>query len=130
MEDQKYKSGEDKGHYKVVNQHMVLGGSAWDMKMDAQYSIYRPERHIDQNDPKVHLYNLKQKQSEIVGVNKGDYKNIIFEYKRHQYYFNNINPMDGSLLNQPAWSKPDLFSESKNKTDDPFWYVELLRKQN
>lgn len=88
---------EKDGKYKVVNQFMQLGGSAWDMKMDGQYSIYRPERHLNPSDPKVHFYNLKQRQAEIVGVERGSYEKIVFDKIKKQYYFDGVNPMDGSL---------------------------------
>lgn len=95
------KTGEVKdkeGRYKVVNQFMVLGGSMNDAKMDGQFSVYRPERHINQSDTKVHLYNLKQKNSQLVGVKRGgEQKNIDFDYVKKQYYINGINPMDGSV---------------------------------
>lgn len=102
---------EKDGKYKVVNQFMQLGGSAWDIKMDGQYSIYRPERHIDPKDPKVHFYNLKQRQSEIVGVERGEYEKIIFDRNKKQYFFNGVNPMDGSVMGSMAQGTVD-FSQS------------------
>lgn len=99
------------GKYKVVNQFMQLGGSAWDMKMDGQYSIYRPERHLNPADPKVHLYNLKQRQAEIVGVERGSYEKIIFDKIRKQYYFDGVNPMDGSV-------KDAKFTQSSFETSE------------
>lgn len=89
--------------FKVVNQFMVLGGSAWDMKMDGQFSVYRPERHLNASNPKVHLWNLKQKEAEIVGVERGVTEGIELSVVNRQYYFDGINPMDGSV-------KPDKFS--------------------
>ena len=89
--------------YKVVNQFMQLGGTAWDMKMDGQFSIYRPERHIKPSDPKVKLFNLKIRQAEIVDVERGEWgeasegQKIEFNKRRKQYYFNGVNPMDGSM---------------------------------
>lgn len=104
IEDVKYKSGPDKGKYKVVDPSMVLGGAAWDMKMDGCYSIYRPERHLDPRDPKVHLYNFKQRKSEVVGASRGVYENIQFDAVRKQYYFNGVNPLSGEnkFKNSPS----------------------------
>jgi hypothetical protein len=101
------------GAFKVVNQFMQLGGSAWDIKMDGQYSIYRPERHLDPSDPKVHLYNLKQRQAEVVGVQRGSCENIEFIFKNKQYYFDSINPMDGSIKGQPKRNEPVDFTAPK-----------------
>jgi hypothetical protein len=108
---------EKDGKYKVVNQFMQLGGSAWDMKMDGQFSIYRPERHINPADPKVHLYNLKQRQAEIVGVERGSYEKIIFDKIKKQYYFDGVNPMDGSLRDQ-KFVQSNVF-ENKTKAPSP-----------
>lgn len=93
MTEQKEKDG----RYKVVNQFMQLGGSAWDINMDSQYSIYRPERHLDPNDPKVHFFNLKQRKAEIVGANRGVYEKIEFDFMKKRFYFDGICPIDGSL---------------------------------
>lgn len=93
MVDQKEKDGS----YKVVNQFMQLGGSAWDICMDGQYTIYRPLRHKDPNDPNVMFRNLKQRKQKIVGCKKGDYDKIVFDDLKNRYYFNGICPLDGSL---------------------------------
>lgn len=106
MQDVKEKDGK----YKVVNQFMVSGGAAWDNNMDAQYSIYRPERHLSPSDPKVHFYNLKQRKSEIVGARRGVYENITFDYKTKRYFFNQVCPLDGSL-------KPDRFAKKEGMMD-------------
>jgi hypothetical protein len=100
------------GRYKVVNQFMQLGGSAWDMKMDGQYSIYRPERHLNPKDPKVHFHNLKQRQAEVVGVERGSYEKIEFDFHKKQYYFDGINPMTGEV-------KPDKFKQGTVDYTEP-----------
>jgi predicted RNA-binding Zn-ribbon protein involved in translation (DUF1610 family) len=122
LDEVKEKTGDRKGAYKVVNQFMQLGGSAWDINMDSQYSIYRNNRHTDPNDPNVWFYNLKQREAEIVGVNKGDFKNIVYDFYRKQYYFNGVSPMDGSLSTfQPTPytppPKPKAPSSNKKKND-------------
>lgn len=82
--------------YKVVNQFMIAGGAAWDNNMDSQYSIYRPDRHINPADTKVHFHNLKQRQAELVGCNRGKYTQINFDPHRKRYFFDGICPLDGS----------------------------------
>lgn len=81
--------------FRVVDQFMQLGGAAWDMKMDGQYSVYRPNRHIDVTDPMVHLWCLKQRDGEIVGAERGVYERIVFDRIAKQYYFDNVNPITG-----------------------------------
>ncbi len=103
---------DQKSPFKVVNQFMVLGGSAWDMKMDAQFSVYRPERHIDPADNKVHLWNLKQKESEIVGVSRGVTEGIKLNRVKRQYTFDGINPMDGVDERNPLAATGLIFPTS------------------
>lgn len=100
---------EKDGRFKVVNQFMILGGSAWDMKMDGQFSIYRPERHLDPSNPKVHFHNLKQKQAQIVGVERGVTENIEFIFTKKQYWFDGVNPMTGEVRHKPAKPEETLF---------------------
>lgn len=110
---------EKDGRFKVVNQFMVLGGSAWDAKMDGQYSIYRPERHLSPKDPKVHFWNLKQKESQIVGVERGVCEGIEFAYTKKQYFFDGVNPLTGEVKLKPGEKKgPIDFSQSKPRDPD------------
>lgn len=124
MTDTKVGKGKDSA-FKVVDQFMQLGGSAWDMKMDGQYSIYRPERHIDPKDPRVQFYNLKQRQSEVIGVERGCYgrtedgQSIKFNRQKKQYFFNGVCPMDGSMspeLVKAGGNQADIFSAPKQET--------------
>lgn len=115
------------GSFKIVNQFMILGGSPWDTVMDGQYSIYRPKRHEPgkSNDPTVNFINLKQRDGEIVGVERGEYNNIFLERTMRQYYFDYVNPMNGSLHHSRVGKSQVIdFSQPKkeaNVTDDlPF----------
>jgi hypothetical protein len=85
------------GRYRVVNQFMVAGGAAWDNNMDSQYSIYRPERHLNPADPKVHFHNLKQRNSEEVLAKRGSYDDIKFDPLTKRYFFNGVCPLSGEL---------------------------------
>lgn len=98
MMDVKEKEGPKKGQFKVVTQFMQLGGAAWDIKMDGQFSIHRPYRHDNPRDPRVHFYNLKQKQSEVVGVERGVCEDVVFDPNQKGYYFDGINPMSGHKI--------------------------------
>lgn len=119
------------GKYKVVNQFMIAGGAAWDNNMDSQYSIYRPERHLNPSDTKVHFYNLKQRNAEEVLAKRGMYDHIRFDPITKRYFFNGICPLDGStyenvVSGRKAWNKtaPIDFTEPKkeevNQEDLPF----------
>lgn len=106
--------------YKVVTQFMVAGGQAWDNNMDAQYSIYRPERHINPADPKVHFFNLKQRNSEEVLAKRGEYTKIRFDPNTRRYFFDGYCPLDGSKAPEKFPSKAamqEAFSfESESRT--------------
>ena len=110
------------GAFKIVNQFMQLGGSAWDIVMDGQFSIYRPLRHDKASDTTVNFFNLKQRDAEIVGVNRGEYTKIKLEVTKRQYYFDDVNPMDGSLHPSKQGKTMDMqFKEPPPPTDDsPF----------
>jgi hypothetical protein len=83
--------------FKVVTQFHIAGGAAWDNNMDAQYSIYRPERHLNPRDPSVEFHNLKQRNSEEVGAQRGIVRGIKFDRLTHRYYFDGVCPLDGSF---------------------------------
>lgn len=101
------------GKYKVVNQFLQLGGSAWDIKMDSQYSIYRQERHLDPRSTKTTFFNLKQRQAEIVGVNKGEFSNIEFDFKKRRYYFDNVDVISGEFKDG-SQKQASIFSQQTN----------------
>jgi len=106
-------SGPNKGAFKVVTQFMQLGGSPWDMKMDGQFSTHRPYRHKYPNDPHVHYYNLKQRDSEIVGAERGVYKKIELDKHKRQYYFDGVNPIDGTTRT-PMPDEPETKRRQSN----------------
>jgi hypothetical protein len=107
--------------FKVVTQFMIAGGAAWDNNMDAQYSIYRPERHLNARDPRVEFHNLKQRNNEEVGAQRGVYKGITFDRLQRRYFFKGICPIDGSIeRGQYAKTAPIDFGEPiKNQQPIP-----------
>lgn len=82
------------GTFKIIYPHMLLGGSSWWNNMDAIYSIYRPNKHIDSFDPWVEFYNLKQRKQQLV-ARVGKIDSIKFEYYENRYYFSGVCPIDG-----------------------------------
>lgn len=117
------KAGPFKGAYKVVKSNMQLGGSAFGIKMDAEYSVHRQNAHNFPNDPWTEFWNLKQREKARVGVEKGKYSDIIFDPHRRQYYFNGNNPMDGStrvFTQEPYVSPFTPKKEPKKKNGKSF----------
>jgi hypothetical protein len=110
--------------YKIVTSFMQLGGSAWNIKMDQEYSIYRQERHLDLRSTKVTFLNLKQRAGEIVGVERGDYEKIDFNKFERGYYFNGFNPMLGKMDDRKAArsaKQESIFDKNAfAKDDEPF----------
>jgi hypothetical protein len=135
--------------FKVVTQFMQLGGSGWDMKMDGQFSIHRPRRHKKANDPVVNFWNLKQRDSEIVGAERGVFKSIEFDRNKRQYYFDGVNPISGDkrlpVVDQqqseieytPTWLKDKKKKNSKSYEDhvrqdwaisEPDWVTDSIKR--
>lgn len=116
-------SQEKHAPYKVVNQFMQAGGAAWNNKMDVEYSIERPNSHLEPRDPFVNFHNLKQRQFEIVGVNKGTVgdqeKKIEFDFKKRRYYFDGVDIISGELKSGLQKQAP-LFTKETAKDDLPF----------
>jgi hypothetical protein len=116
------RTGKDKDSpFKVVTQFMVSGGQAWDNNMDGQYSIFRPERHLNPADTKVHFYNLKQRNSEEVLAKRGVYEHIKFDPNTRRYFFNGICPLNGAMQTSPTkplrdFSQPLFTNEVDTKT--------------
>ena len=113
-------STEKHAPYKVVNQFMQSGGAAWDNKMDVQYSIERPNSHLEPRDPFVKFHNLKQRQFEIVGVNKGtvgEDQKIEFDFKKRRYYFAGVDIISGELQSG-LQTQSSLFDQTKKTETD------------
>jgi hypothetical protein len=87
---------EKNGSFKVITQHMLAGGAAFDNNMDGIYSIDRPGSHLNPNDPQVSFYNLKQRKAHLV-AKRGVCDTIRFDFLKNRYYFSDICPIDGSV---------------------------------
>jgi hypothetical protein len=123
----RHETKEKGGAFRVVTQFMQLGGAAWDIKMDGQFSIHRPFRHKDPNDPRVNLWNLKQRDSELVGAERGVYKKIELDRNRRQYYFDGVCPIDGSTKIPKQEDPQDTQTEIRYT---PTWHQEKKKKKN
>lgn len=105
--------------YKVVTQFMIAGGAPWDNNMDGQFSIYRDQRHLNPRDPSVELHNLKQRNSEEVGAQRGKVSGIQFDRLTHRYYFNGVCPIDGSMARGHGSQGVVDFTAPKFETPKP-----------
>lgn len=103
------------GPYKVVNQYMIAGGPTWDRALDQQFSVYRPHRHDAQriNDPTVHLYNLKVRDEEFVGSEKGMYEHIFMDKRTRRYYFDGVCAITGQKYLKPGQVDSGTFDFSR-----------------
>lgn len=113
-------SKEKNAPYKLITQYDILGGTAWDMKMDGQFTVQRPNRHTDPNDTDVCFHTLKMRNREIVGVAKGMVESIKFDEGKRRYFFNGICPIDGSYSEEKKKQMGldiggNIFEEALNK---------------
>lgn len=119
--DQQRESKAKNSPFKVVNPYMILGGSAWDMKMDGQFSVYQPERHLWPRGSQVELHTYKAKDSEIAGYEWGMVQ-FNFDKLRRQYYFGDLYPMSGELRPESKKQTEINFNNTFTqpiKPDDP-----------
>lgn len=105
------KDGKENGAYRVVTQFDLLGGSAWDNAMDGIFSVYRPFRHKDPNDPRTWLYHLKQRKKHLVGET-GVYKRIQYNMQKNRFFFDGVCPLSGDF------ERPLPINEFKPKVEE------------
>ena len=118
-EEKKHVKGKIDGPYRWVTSSMLLGGSAWENSMDIINSWNRQEMHLDPKSPKGSLATFKMRNQELTGE-KGLYDRIHFDYYRHRFLFNMIDPilgeyMGGPKQNEIKFEKP--FSKKKQEVD-------------
>lgn len=104
----------------VVDMYDIAGGAAWGNKMDNIISYYRPNFHVDKNDPNVviHIQKLKRKRT---GGKLGQFPIRLNWNKKRYEEDGGWTPCDPKLANgstrdlpqQDLWSPLDL-------TEDPF----------
>ena len=83
----------------IVDMYDIAGGAVWGNKMDQIISYYRPNFHIDKNDPhvKVIIQKLKRKRT---GGKLGDF-DIVLNWSKKRY----AHPTTGEM-----WCDPSLAS--------------------
>jgi len=113
----------------VVDKYDIAGGAAWGNKMDNIVSYYRPNFHIDKNDPNVQIYIQKLKRKRT-GGKLGDFP-LVLNWGKKRY----ADPISGEMPCDPVlasgvekrMSNPDLWFPFKDDNDlndlfenDPF----------
>jgi twinkle protein len=83
----------------IVDMYDVAGGAMWGNKMDNIISYYRPNFHIDKNDPNVQVYIQKVKRKRT-GGKQGDFP-LILNWGRKRY----MNPVSGEMPCNPDLTK-------------------------
>lgn len=109
----------------IVDMYDIAGGAAWGNKMDNIVSYYRPNFHIDKNDPNVQIYIQKLKRKRT-GGQLGDFP-LILNWEKKRY----ANPITGQIFCDPALASglsPKMdqreirfpYNENDVIHDDPF----------
>jgi twinkle protein len=79
----------------VVDMYDIAGGAAWGNKMDQIISYYRPNFHVDKNDPSVQIYIQKLKRKRT-GGQLGDFPlTLVWRNKRF------ADPITGDVYCDP-----------------------------
>lgn len=79
----------------VVDMYDIAGGAAWGNKMDNIVSYYRPNFHVDKNDPNVQIYIQKLKRKRT-GGKLGDFP-LTLNWGRKRY----MDPLTGEMPCDP-----------------------------
>lgn len=97
----------------IVDTYDLYGGSMWSNKMDNIISYYRPNYHIDKNDP--HVMVVMQKIKRIrTGGKKGSF-NMILNWSQKRY----SDPVTGEVYCDPERAKKIKAYEKQNYIQPP-----------
>lgn len=86
----------------VVDMYDIAGGAMWGNKVDQIISYYRPNFHMDKNDPHVTVYIQKLKRKRT-GGKLGDFP-LILNWKHKRY----ANPVSGEMPCDPILAEKIL----------------------
>lgn len=81
----------------IVDMYDIAGGAAWGNKMDNIISYYRPNFHIDKNDPAVEVYIQKLKRKRTGGQLGSFPLTLVWREKRY------MNPISGEKPCNPVF---------------------------
>jgi twinkle protein len=115
----------------VVDMYDIAGGAMWGNKVDQIISYYRPQFHVNKNDPNVQVYIQKLKRKRT-GGKLGDFPLVlIWGNKRYADPISNQIPCDPKLaestrrktvgdFHQPTISLPYKDNNDIPDDEDPF----------
>ncbi len=113
----------------VVDMYDIAGGAMWGNKVDQIVSYYRPNFHVNKNDPNVQVYIQKLKRKRT-GGKLGDFPLVlIWGNKRYADPLTNEMPCDPNYAHKQSvkaendYRQPSLNLPYKDDTDydaDPF----------
>lgn len=94
----------------VVDMYDIAGGAMWGNKVDQILSYYRPNFHIDKNDPNVTVYVQKLKRKRT-GGKLGDFP-LVLNWKCKRY----ADPINGFMYCDPERAERALKEADNNFT--------------
>lgn len=107
----------------IVDMYDIAGGAAWGNKMDNIISYYRPNFHVDKNDPNVQIYIQKLKRKRT-GGKLGDFPLVLmWQEKRYAEPLLGHRPCDPNLANQKKITGTQQtlgWQPVSDSTEDPF----------
>lgn len=105
----------------VVDMYDIAGGAAWGNKMDNIISYYRPNFHVDKNDPNVQIYIQKLKRKRT-GGKLGDFPLVLmWQEKRYAEPILGYRPCDPKLADKKTGAQQQFGWENKSEgEEDPF----------
>jgi len=96
----------------VVDMYDIAGGAMWGNKVDQIISYYRPNFHLDKNDPNVQVYIQKVKRKRTGGKH-GDFPLILnWKCKRYANPMNDVMACDPVLAERIAKSLANAYKQT------------------
>lgn len=98
----------------VVDMYDIAGGAAWGNKMDNIVSYYRPNFHVDKNDPHVQIYIQKLKRKRT-GGQLGDFP-LVLNWGKKRY----ANPISGEMYCDPLLASGKIAKREQENLWTPY----------
>lgn len=99
----------------VVDMYDIAGGAMWGNKVDQIISYYRPNFHLDKNDPHVTVYIQKLKRKRT-GGKLGDFP-LVLNWKCKRY----ANPVSGNMPCDPILAEKIIKGEENDYKQPTIW---------
>lgn len=102
----------------VVDMYDIAGGAAWGNKMDNIISYYRPNFHVDKNDPNVEIYIQKLKRKRTGGKLGNFPIKLNWAEKRYFDPITGEKPCDPKMVNSKKQHQKEFTSSYLPYKDD------------